>query len=387
MTLPAKPRPKTISYDLSEYLFFSPNTTGLSGSPVKIRADLFMDFFCNVDPQTHDGQSVIRDIESLKIFGKTASQNPRVSVPARNQSEAHKSRLNRVNQTLNILSFNQSISPEKTFYTKNVRVFYRVLQMEGDSFPTVYISDIRVVRHGSGEPAGLYEYVSSQFNQKLAKAKNTNLEGKTVYISPAFDGAQKAMDEAAFKTGTTKSLLFFNPPSIAEDLGIWKPPRLSDTTKSAISELTNLLQENQKRKVSWFVEGEGAAVLARALAAVPGTLETHAFKFLNARTNLPSLLQALKEKKAKLEGEFLNYTGDRTALLSIAQNPEALYNQLKQLPAPKGYDCVTRRYLLDFFQALGENGNAKAILAKALSVKGSTGTFIDAITISRRSLK
>lgn len=387
MTTAAKPQPKSVTHDLSEYLFFSPNTKGLSGSPVKIRADLFVDFFCNVDPETHDGQSVIRDIESLKIFGKTAGQSSQVSVPAKNDSASHKNRLNRINQTLSVLSFNQSTSPEKTFTTKNVRVFYRVLQQEGDAFPTVYISDIRVVKSGSEETSGLYEYVSSQFNQKLSKSKNSNLEGKTVYLSPAFDAAQKAMDEAVFKVGNAKPLLFFNPSAVAEDLGIWKKSRLSDATKTAISELSRLLQENQKRSVKWFVEGEGAAVLAQALAKVPGTFEKHSFKFLNARTNLANLIQDLGQRKAQLQGEFLDYTRDRTALLSIAQNSEAISHQLKQLPEQPGYDRVTRRYLIDYFRALGENGNAKAILAKAMSIKGGKATFIDAIALSRRGLK
>src|SRR5690606_4074061 len=124
-------------------------------------------------------------------------------------------------------------------------------------------------QRGSEEPSGLYEYVSSQFNQKLSKSKNSNLEGKAVYLSPAFDAAQKAMDEAVLKTGNAKPLLFFNPSAIAEDLGVWKKPRLSNTTKTAITELSRLLHENQRRNVSWYVEGEGAAVLAHALAKVP----------------------------------------------------------------------------------------------------------------------
>jgi hypothetical protein len=387
MTAPAKPKAKSVTHDVSEYLFFSPNTKGLSGSPVKIRADLFMDFFCNVDPQTHDGQSVIRDIESLKIFGKTASQNAHVSVPARNESAAHKNRLNRINQTLSVLSFNQSTSPEKTFATKNVRVFYRILQQEGDAFPTVYISDIRVVQRGRDNIGGLYEYTSTSRGIALEKSKNTDLDGKTVYISAAADSAKKAMDEALANIRNDKPALFFNPREAAEDLSIWKKPRLSHNTKGLIDQLSDLLMKNQRRTVNWYVEGEGAVVLAHALEKVPGTLEKHSFKFINARTNLATLIQSLGQRRAQLKGEFLDYTRDRTALLSIAQNAEAISYQIKQLPKPESYDRITRRYLLEYLQALGENGNAKAILAKAASVKGSIATFIDAINLSHRGFK
>jgi hypothetical protein len=384
MTAPAKPKAKSVTHDVSEYLFFSPNTKGLSGSPVKIRADLFMDFFCNVDPQTHDGQSVIRDIESLKIFGKTASQNAHVSVPARNESAAHRSRLNRINQSLSVLSFNQSTSPEKTFATKNVRVFYRILQQEGDAFPTVYISDIRIVQRGSDDQGGLYEYVSGLSVGKLSKSKNTNLEGKTVFISPAIDSAEDAMNSAQFYTKNNKPAVFFCPKSVATDLNLWKRPRLTDSTKSLIGELSELLQQNQRRNVHWYVEGEGAAVLAGALTKISGTLEKHSFRFLNARTNLATLLQTLGDRKAQLQGEFLDYTRDRTAQLSMAQNSEAISQQLTRLPIHAGYDRISRRYLIDQFKALGENGNAKAILASAVSVKGSNVTFIETITFSQK---
>src|SRR5690606_15978339 len=124
----ARPKAKPFTPNVEGYLFFSPNTKGLSGNPVKIRADLFVDFFCNVDPETHDGQTIIRDIESLKIFGKTAGPSARVSVPARNETKAHQSRLNQINKNLSILTVSQSTAPEKTFTTKNVRVFYHVLQ-------------------------------------------------------------------------------------------------------------------------------------------------------------------------------------------------------------------------------------------------------------------
>jgi hypothetical protein len=388
MTAPVKPKAKSVTHDVSEYLFFSPNTKGLSGSPVKIRADLFMDFFCNVDPQTHDGQSVIRDIESLKIFGKTASQNAHVSVPARNESAAHKNRLNRINQTLSVLSFNQSTSPEKTFATKNVRVFYRILQQEGDAFPTVYISDIRVVREGATDAAGLYENVTNRSNlQQLLKAKSDNLDGKTVYVSRAFQSAEKAMMATPPKITDSKPLLFFNPSSVANDLSLWKRNRITDPTKQAIKELSHLLQANQKRNVQWFVEGEGAAVLALALAKVQGNLEKHSFKFLNAHANLTNLFQELEKRKAQLKGEYLDYDRDRTALLAIAQGGKALYTHLNQLPPKAGYDRVSHRYTTEYLKALSENGNAHTILNKAISAKGIATTFIEAIMLTHRGAR
>jgi|GEM_PF-1983504 len=388
MTTPPKPQPKSVTHDTSEYLFFSPNTKGLSGSPVKIRADLFMDFFCNVDPETHDGQSVIRDLESLKIFGKSAGQSSQVSVPAKNDSASHKNRLNRIHQTLSVLSFNQSTSPEKTFATKNVRVFYRVLQQEGDAFPTVYISDIRVAREGRDNIGGLHEFVKTMSGRQLAKIQNANLDSKTVFISGACKTADEAMKLAIEATNSTTPALFFCPYRAAEELSIWSKRRLSDPTKDLIKELSDLLQQNQRRNVEWLVSGEGAAVLAHALTSVPGTFEKHSFKFVNARANLAKLLQDLGQRKAQLPGEFLDYSRDHTALLSIAQNSYEITAQLKhQLPNKRGYDRVSHRYLTDYFHALGENGNAKAILAKAASIKGGNATFIEAITLSHKRLR
>lgn len=384
----SRPQPKPFTPDVDGYLFFSPNTKGLSGNPVKIRADLFVDFFCSVDPETHDGQTIIRDIESLKIFGKTAGPSARVSVPAKNEGEAHQSRLNQIKKNLSILTVSQATAPEKTFTTKNVRVFYHVLQKDGDAFPTIYISDIRVVQRGQDNVGGLYEYVSGRTRETLAKIKNADLDGKVVYVSAATDTAEEAMSAAAYHSNNNSKLaVFFCPKNVAEDLGPWKKPRISDSTRSLIEELGNLLQQNQKRNVSWHVEGEGAAVLAKAVTKTSGTLEKHSFKFINARTNLVSLLHDLGQRKAQLTGEFLDYTRDRTALLSLAQNSDSLADHLKNLPEQVGYDRISHRYLMDYFRALGENGNAKAILTKAISLKGSTATFIDAIKLSRRGFK
>ena len=148
------------------------------------------------------------------------------------------------------------------------------------------------------------------------------------------------------------------------------------------------MQQNQRRSVEWLVVGEGAAVLSHALTKVSGTLEKHSFKFVNTRANLGKLLQDLGQRKAQLPGEFLDYSRDRIALLSIAQNSSEVTAQMEhQLPKKTGYDRVSHRYLTGYFHALGENGNAHAILAKAASIKGSTTTFIEAITLSHKRLR
>ena len=212
--------------------------------------------------------------------------------------------------------------------------------------------------------------------------------GKIVYVSAAADTAEEAMNAAAYHSNSNSKLaVFFCPKQVSEDLSLWKKPRISNSTNDLIEELSNLLQQNQKRSVSWHVEGEGAAVLARAITKISGNLEKHSFKFINARTNLVSLLHDLGQRKAQLKGEFLDYTRDRTALLSLAKNPDLLSDQLKKLPIQAGYDRISRRYLIDHFRALAENGNAKAILAKAISLKGSSATFLDAVRLSRGGFK
>ncbi|MET0356673.1 MAG: hypothetical protein ABW044_07820, partial [Cellvibrio sp.] len=70
---------------LDQYVYFSPHTKGGSGRAVKIHKDLFFPFFCVVDPNTHDGQNIIRQIESLRTTctivtqetGSNYANNPR----------------------------------------------------------------------------------------------------------------------------------------------------------------------------------------------------------------------------------------------------------------------------------------------------------------------
>lgn len=366
--------------DIGGYIYFSPKTQGLSGFAVKIHTDLLVDFFCNVDPSTHDGECVIRDIESLKALANTASGPTRVRVKTVGH-EAHKARLNKVNERLALMAQQQSLARERTFATKNVRVFYQIDQKDGDRCPTVYISDLQIVHRGKENEGGLYEFARSAIGRReLRKCKNSNLDGKAVYISEASDSAVDAMTSATYATSEASPIVFFNPKSIADDVGSKGIGRLSESTRKLVVELKNLLKQNQSQKVRWHVAGEGAALLAQALSGAPVNLQSHSFQFINARANLGSLLQELNQRKAQLKGEFIHYHRDQSALMAIVRHSHDLLDTLGKLPVGADYDQISRRYLTNYLANLAKNGNAKAVFAKAMAARGTQTTFVDVVT-------
>src|SRR5690554_1795333 len=161
---------------LNQYVFFSPLTMGgSSGRAVKIHKDLFLPFFCVVDPATHDGQNIIRQIENLRTTctivrqetGSGYANNPR-------QSPAHKNRLSKVES-----AFHQVL------IVKNLHVHYRVSQESGDKAPSIYISDIREINRGTGSSPGLYHAATGSFrrNEGPQKSSSSSVDGKKVYIN------------------------------------------------------------------------------------------------------------------------------------------------------------------------------------------------------------
>lgn len=356
--------------DQGGYIYFSKNTMGACGKPVKIHTSIFMDFYCTVDQSTADGQKVIRDVENLRNNPNAYKTGHELPKP-RNSDPVHYNRIKGIRETLRDMK-------EGTLVTANVRVYFHLIQKPGDPCPTVYISEVKV-KAGSDQEFGLFEQKRSLKGESLEPMSNRNLRDKTVFVSGVHDSKDQAFEAAKNMTSKTKAVLFYNPPSVAEDLGVWKINRLSDTTRSAIQELKHTLQENQKNKVDWFVEGEGAAVLSRAIEMLPGNLEQHNFTFINSKANTPRLLQQLGEKKAQFKGDVIRYTGDRSALLALADQKDQLNKQIGKLPGNVGYDRITRRYLADQIEGLGRVGSSNGALATKGTLRGSNMTFVDAL--------
>lgn len=372
--------------DSHGYLFFSANTQGQSGNPVKIHADLFIDFFCNVDPSTHDGQAVIREIESLRAFGKlagTPAQAPRKVVG----SDRHKNILEKLYKTQDHMRSYQSLARERTVTSKSVKVSFQIDQKAGDKFPTVYISHVKILPKIASNAGGLYEYKGTVTGQGLLKTNNSELNNQEVIISKGAEDVQTALDTTETETQAKLPKIFFNPIGIARELTSTNQKNTSQDALNLVNDLTALIQKNSNKTVAWHVEGEGAALLAQAIPMVSGNLANHSFRFVNARTNLPKLLENLSKRKALLPGEFINYTNNHAALVSIAQHSSELKETLKNLPSSSGYDQITRRYLGEYLNALGNISSAKNVVSLPSQIRGSSATFVDVLTNAHKGRK
>lgn len=362
--------------DNAGYVFFSARTVGVTGKPVKIHSSLFIDFFCAVDPTTHDGQAIIRDIENLKVLARPNTIQP-IPLPQGSASTArHNAQMQKVRTLNNAMAGKQ----ERSLVTKNVRVFYHIHQNAGDVCPTVYISEVQVLHEGKSTIGGLYEYK----NRRTEKTERRDLNEKLVMISSASESPSEAM-KSALKSLGNNAALFFNPKFVANDISVIREGRLTQQTRSVVNELAEVLQHNQKNSVGWLVDGEGAAVLSHALKSLSGSLEKHSFRFRNARANLPLLMKELSQRKAQLNGEFISYDGDKVALMAIAVQKQALLKNIGQLPSPTGYEKITRRNLIKNIDGLGSVTWAQKATAQPEALRSSKATFVNALlTIGSR---
>lgn len=359
---------------LDQYVFFSPLTMGgASGRAVKIHKDLFLPFFCVVDPSSHDGQAIIRQIENLRttctiVRRETGCGDTR----GPKQDERHKTRLGKVNS-----AFHQVL------IIKNLHVYYRVSQEAGDKAPSIYISSIRQINRDAGEAPGLYAGQAAMGGAiRPKKLEDHNADGKKIYINGAEQTSVNALASARYATNDNSCLLFYCPTKATDDLGLLGAPVKSRTTTNTLTELTNVLKKNQKssRGVSWYVEGEGANVLAEALKQLPGELTAHEFRLINPIGNTTRLLKALTDKKAKFEGEFFKYDQNRAALISLGTQKDQLMQAIGKLPAGKNYDKITRGYILKSINDLSSAGSKAATQEAKLNL--TTKTFVQLLKVA-----
>lgn len=352
---------------LDQYVFFSPLTMGgASGRAVKIHKDLFLPFFCIVDPNTHDGQSIIRQIENLrttctivrKETGSGYANNPR-------QDKRHLGRLAKIND-----SFHQLL------IIKNLHVYYRVSQEAGDKAPSIYIFSIRQINRDAGSSPGLYEVGKGTFgsSKSLNKSSSINVDGKKIYINGSSETVRDAMDHAKYATDDNNTLLFYCPATATDELGPLGRNEKSRVTKEAIEELSNILTNNQKatRGVSWYVDGKGASVLTEAIKQTPGDLSTHSFRLINPITNTARLIESLTKKKAKFEGEFFKYDQNRTALMTLGAQKDDILRAIGKLPAGKNYDIITRKNIVKAINDLSRFGEKAPVAQSKLNSLNQT---------------
>lgn len=370
--------------DLAGYIFFSPNTKGTTGRAVKIHTDLFLEFFCAVDPGSAEGLGVIRDIEGLRV-NPAAFQPPSSSVPpSKSKNATHKDLLSKINSTLGVMTRRQ----EQCLVTKNLIAYFHIHQLDGDQHPTVYISEIQIKRSEWSSEGGLLKVVNSRFGDKFEKELSLDLDGKGVYVSRACAQANEAFAYLNAIQNRADMKVFFNPQSTANDLGVWSQNRLSQSTQKLVSEMRELIRQNATKSVYWLLDGEGAALFAKAIKGLPGKLERHSFKFNNPRANLPDLLGELSTRNAKFNNEFIDYSGDRMALLALGSQHTALAHQILNLPgAADGYNKMARTYLAKQISALGKLKPVNDLLFINSGLRTSTDNFINILNKARSLYK
>jgi len=377
--------------DINGYIFFSPKTIGYAGKPIKIHASLLIDFLLSVDPKTADGQAIIRDIESLRSFANTDIGGI-VRPKDIEGGPAHKKRLENIHATLNSMVQNTNIKRERPFITKNVRVYYYIDQRPGDAYRTVYINEIQVRAKDVADAGGIYETFVKKFGTSVEKSGQTDLEGRSVYVSGAEKTPADAMQRAKEATQLKTPILFFVPEQAAETLTVYRGNRPAKDLQQLTNELTNIIQKNATNRVTWTVEAEGASLLDRALKQVTGSLKTHTFNFINAQGNLPRLVQSLKDKSVDLTGQFMrmDYTRKKSltgAVVSTAKYKNALASQLLELsgsqskvPTQQVGDVITGLGMAHELGRAMNNTKINQILKLPQALRGSKMTFVDVLT-------
>lgn len=365
----AQKRPATTSFGplLDQFVYFSALTTGSHGRAVKINKNLFLPFFCVVDPATHDGQLIIRHIEALRATPTHSKVMASRKEPFHKRSASHVQQLNKINNAF-----------EHLLIVKNLHIYYRVSQELGDKSPTVYITGIRELSHERDQGAGLYEGKTGIGRMQAIKARSESLDGKLVFISGKAGDANDALKQAHAVTGDSGSMVFYSPSNALNDLGVWRTSRIGHAAEQTIGELVALMKKNQKpaRGIDWYVSEEGASVLEKALSQLPGNLTNHKFKFVNAIAKTSSIINSLAEKNATLAGEFYQYERNRRSLLSLAMDKDRLLSAIGKLPAGKNYDKITRRYIVTAIESLAAVGSKVADQSKAV---GANKTFVQVL--------
>ena len=332
---------------LDQYVFFSPLTMGgASGRAVKIHKDLFLPFFCVVDPATHDGQSIIRQIENLrttctitrKETGSGYSNNPR-------QSEKHKTQLTKVES-----AFHQVL------IIKNLHVYYRVSQEAGDKAPSIYISSIQLVNPNTQTSPGLYE-----MNIHGSAAKKTKLweaDGHKIFINGSTSNIKRAFFRAEQITRDDSAWVFYNNATVCDELGLLRSGKKSKITIHSIDELREVFKSNLKpaKGIVWYAEGEGINLLAEAVKIIPNELPNHEFRLINPISSVDKLVHSLTEKKAKCEGQTFENKPSTLQSNNTVSMPQFIDNFPNLRDKLKDYQTQNKNSTKTFIQLIKSAG-------------------------------
>jgi hypothetical protein len=328
--LPSPSKTLLTKQAMKDFVYFSDNTKGINGKAVKIKIDLFLRFAALVDPKTHTGQTIIRQIENLRMLN-AASPGVHANVHS-------------------AFRFMLQLS--------NMQVFYAVLDGEGQAGKQIFIGDIKADFGGNGEKAGLYVY--NAVTRKYDSYKQTNLDHKAVYLNGHCEQLQIALKNAKSRISLANAdiAVFYTPGKVINELGVWNSSSSRETVNESIGKLRDVMKFNQDKKVSWVAEAEGAEIFSNALDGMNGVLSGHKFRLIDPLTNTPMLLQKLKSKEIKPaidEIAPVTYTGEnRATTIFLESQKNAVINALKMLRA-KSYAERPHQNMVKELEATADN--------------------------------
>lgn len=302
--LPSPSRTLLNKQAMKDYVYFSDNTKGQTGKAVKIKIDLFPRFAALVDPKTHKGQTIIRQIENLRMVNGASAG----------------------------VYSNANCAFRYMLQLSNMKVFYAVL--DGSFGKEVFIGDVRPDFEVAPDKAGFYHY--DEYAMKFREYEQLALDGKAVYLNGLCDDLKSAFKNAKTRLHMANNnvALFYTPGHIINELGVWSSGpsiKLGDSVKK----LREGIASNNKNRIAWVAEGEGADVLSVALEGINGSCPGHRYRLIDPITNTLSLLKKLGAKGMKPTGDEVApvaYTGtNRSARMFMESQKAGIINALKMM--------------------------------------------------------
>lgn len=289
-----------------KFVYFSAQTQGAFGRPVKIDPQLLPHFLCLVDPSSHQGQTVIRHIENLRAKAGTGDS------------------FQNANRAFDFMD-----------HIGNVRIHYKIMQADSGSPVGVYITDIRPGYVGDSAKPGLYRVTQEGNSSRAAEIEGTVISSSKAVINGNAKTVRDAGSQALNVTKESSAVLFYNPAHVINEMGSWfTPSKQEQNAKYAAEKLAKVLNDTQTKgsgTVHWHINGEGAHLLSKALEKVSGDLSKHRFQFFSPIGDMNKLLGTIKTKKGELAQTVVSYDGSKGALVSLLAQRGTLTTTIRSL--------------------------------------------------------
>lgn len=347
-------------HQAKKFVYFSTQTQGICGRPVKIDPLLLPHFLCLVDPASHQGQAVIRHIEGLRA------------------NAGHGDSFQNANRAFDFMD-----------HVGNVRIHYKIMQVDAGEPVGVYITDIRPGFRGDTAKPGLYSVQSSGSLARTSEVQSNVISSAKACINGVSKDLAGAAEQAVHMA-KGNAALFYNSANVVNDMGCWfKPSKQEQSAKLAAERLAKVLAETESKssgKVHWHVQGEGAQLLAKALEKTSVELSKHRFQFFNPVGDTNLLLGTLKKKKAELAESIVDYKASTAAMISLLAQRGALAATIKSLVS-QGHPYYQPREKL-VSKILGDSAKQSGSFDTAIkAARGGHITFLDTLNQTKGILR